>query len=154
MACDDVPNTQPCKCVPGGVRDCEPGMPPAPPPSTPPRQGSTPPPTDVPTIGRPLPPPPPPPPHPPHPPLPIPYIRPFPCFPPPLSPPSPVSSLVSVAHHWRCSQPPPGPPSDLAFLGCGCGALPVWGGCLVHPPFVTCKPLGCVTRDACAACRL
>ena len=43
--------------------------------------------------------------------------------------------------------------SHLAYLGCGWDALCVGGGCL-HPQFVTCKPLGCVKRIACAAVRL
>ena len=32
MAFDDVPNMQPCMCVPGGVRNREPAMPPVSPP--------------------------------------------------------------------------------------------------------------------------
>ena len=53
-----------------------------------------------------------------------------------------------VALEVPAPQPPPTQPSAAAVP-------PLSGeGCLVRPPFVPCKPLGCVLHDACAAYRL
>ena len=64
-------------------------------------------------------------------------------------PPLPPTSLVSLA--GVCGPPPaPPPPSPSPRPP---HPFPP-RGCLVHSPFVPCKPFGCVLHDACAAYRL